>query len=66
MFFYKKVKKLDMWDIALTKLAVAFGVIFLLAIWPVAMNWVKSVNPWYFFVVAIGAAIRPLYRFFKQ
>ena len=65
MFFDKKVKNLDMWDIGLTKLAVALGVIFLLAIWPAAMNWVKSVNPWYFLVVAIVFAIRPLYRFFK-
>ena len=65
MFFDKKVKNLDVGDIALTKLAVAFGVVFLLAIWPAAMNWIKSVNPGYFIVIALMAAIRPLYRFFK-
>jgi hypothetical protein len=63
--FNKKVKNLDILDIALTKFAVVFGVLFLLAIWPAAMNWVKSVNPWYFLFVAIVAAARPLYRFFK-
>jgi len=65
MIWDKKIKNLDTWDIGLTKLSVAAFVLWLLVLWPAAMNWVKSVNPWYFFIAFVIFAIRPLYRFFK-
>jgi len=65
MFFDKKVKNLDTCDISLTKLSVAAFVLFVITIWPAAMNWVKTINPWYFLVAFIIFAARPLYRFFK-
>jgi hypothetical protein len=61
--FNKDVKKLDVWDIALTKLSVAAFVLFVITIWPAAMTWVHSVNPWYFLVAFVIFAIRPAYRF---
>ncbi len=64
MIFDKNVKKMDTWDIALTKLSVAAFVLFVITIWPAAMDWVHSVNTWYFLVAFIVFAIRPAYRFF--
>ena len=62
MFFDKKVKKMDAWDVGLTKWSVAAFVLFVITIWPAAMNWVHSVNPWYFFVAFVIFAARPIYR----
>lgn len=59
----KKVKKLDVHDIQLTKLAVAASVLFILNIWPSAMNWVASIHWAWFLVAAIIFAIRPMKRF---
>ena len=60
------MKKMDVLDMGLTKLTVAAGILFLVTIWPAFMTWVQSVNPWYFLVVFIIAAIRPTYRFFLK
>jgi len=59
----KDVKKLDVWDIALTKLSVAAFVLFVITIWPAAMDWVHSVNTWYFLIAAVIFGARPLYRY---
>ena len=55
----KLVKKLDVMDIALTKLAVASFVLFLITAWPAAMTWVQSIHWGWFLGVAILAALRP-------
>ena len=66
-YFNKKIKKLDVFDMSLTKLSVAAFVLFVITIWPAAMTWVHSVNPWYFFVAFVVFVIRPLYKvFFKK
>lgn len=57
-------KKMDVWDVALIKFSVAAFVLFVITIWPTAMTWVHSVNPWYFFTAFIIIAIRPFYRFY--
>ena len=62
----KKVKKLNIWDIALTKLATATGVLFVITIWPAAMTWVHSVNPWWFLVAFVVFAIKPMYKFYTK
>jgi len=62
----EKVKKMDMWDVGLIKLSVALFVLFVVAIWPAAMTWVASVNPWYFLVAFIIVAIRPFYKFYLK
>ena len=59
----KDVKKMDIWDIVLIKLSVAVAVLFVITIWPAAMNWANSVNPWYFLIAAVIVGIRPFYRY---
>ena len=66
MFFDKKVKKMDAWDIGLTKLFVAAAVLFIITIWPAILNWVLSVNPWYFLIAFIIFAIRPFYKVYMK
>jgi hypothetical protein len=57
--FEKIMKRLDVWDIALTKLAVAASVLFLINVWPAAMNWAQSIHWGWFLAVAFIAALRP-------
>jgi len=58
----RALKKIDVLDMALTKLSVAIFILFLITIWPAAMIWVQSVNPWYFLIALIIIAARPVYR----
>ena len=60
------VKKMDALDIGLIKLAVVAAVLFILTIWPAAMDAVLSVNPWYFLVAFVIFAARPLYRVYLK
>ncbi len=65
--FGKKIKNLDCWDIGLVKLSVAAAVLFIITIWPAAMNLITSINPWYFLVAFAIFIIRPMYRvYFKK
>jgi hypothetical protein len=61
----KKVKKMDVHDIQLTKLSVAAFVLFILTIWPAAMEWVAGVHWGWFLAIGILAALRPMKRFFS-
>ncbi len=62
-----KVKKLDAWDISLTKLATAAGIIIVLKLWVGAMNWVHDTNIWWFVAALVIFAFRPLKRvYFKR
>ena len=61
-FFGKAIKKLDVADIGLIKFAVMAFTLFIVTIWPAAMDWVHSVNPWYFFAAFVVFAARPMYR----
>lgn len=58
----KRVKKMDLWDIGLVKWSVLAGTLFIITIWPAAMDWVHSVNPWYFLIAFIIFVARPFYR----
>jgi|TARA_Y100000296_G_C4939562_1_gene140737 hypothetical protein len=58
----RALKKLDIWDIGLIKFSSAVFVLFVITIWPAAMTWVYSVNPWYFFVAFVIFVARPFYR----
>ena len=61
----KNVKKMTVWDIGLTKLSVAAFVLFVITIWPAAMDWIHSVNPWYFLIAFVVFAIKPFSKFWK-
>lgn len=58
----KRVKRMDVWDIALTKGSVFAFALFIITIWPAAMTWVHSVNTWYFLIAFVIFVIRPFYR----
>mgnify|MGYP006865039365 CR=1 FL=1 len=62
----KRVKRMDTWDVGLVKLAVAAFTLFVITIWSAAMDWVHSVNPWYFLVAMIVLALRPWYRVYLK
>lgn len=62
----KNIKNLDMWDMACTKLAVMFFVMFLFAVWSPFKEFVLSVNPTFLFLGWVIFAIRPLSRFFTK
>jgi len=65
-----KIKKLDLWDLALIKLAVVAFVLFLITVPNPADNgimaWVQSVHWAWFLVVAIIFAIRPQMKVWKK
>ena len=64
MKFKDEIKKMDSWDNVLGKLASVALILFLITIWPAAMNFVKSVNPWIFLIALIIFAARPVYRIY--
>ena len=62
----KRLKGFDIWDVALTKWSVAAFVLFLITIWPAAMNLVHSVNPLYFLIATAVFGARPFYRYYLK
>ena len=58
----RAMKKIDWLDVGLIKFSVAGFVLFVITIWPAAMDWVHSVNTWYFFVAFVIFAARPFYK----
>jgi len=57
--FKNKIKKLGLLDIKLIQIGVVAFTLFVITIWPAAMNWVHSVNPWYFLIAMIVFMLRP-------
>jgi len=64
--FNKPIKKLNGWDVGLIKLSVAALVLFIITIWPAAMDWVHSVNPWYFLIAMAILGARPFYKYWVK
>jgi hypothetical protein len=62
----KNFKKLDMWDMACTKITVMFFVMYLFSVWGGFRDFVLSVNPVVLFLGWVVFAFRPLSRFFKK
>jgi len=65
-FFNDKVSKMDALDVGLIKISTVAFVLFVITIWSGAMNWVHSVNTWYFFVAFVILGIRPVYRVYLK
>ena len=59
------LKKLDVVDMWLVKLATAAFVLFLITVWPAAMAFVHSVHWGWFLGIAIVASIRPFMKWVK-
>ena len=64
--FAKQMKKLKLLDVALTKLAVAAFVIFVIAIWPAAMDLVHKINAWHFLAISLIIAAIVQFRLWKK
>lgn len=62
----KKIKNMDMWDMACTKIAVTFFVVFLISVWPAFTHLIQSTNPWFLFFGWVIFAIRPVKRFLSK
>jgi hypothetical protein len=64
--FDKGMRQLDIWDLGLTKLAVACFVLAVIAGSPKMMRRVQAQNSWLLLLAALILGIRPTYRFFRQ
>ncbi|MBU3896642.1 MAG: hypothetical protein KJ697_01775 [Nanoarchaeota archaeon] len=64
--FDKQIKKLKLLDLALMKISVVAFVLFAITIWPAMMNWINSVNPWYFLIISLVAAAIAQVRIWKK
>ncbi|MBT3404801.1 hypothetical protein HN832_02285 [archaeon] len=64
--FEKKMKNLDLHDIALTKLTVFALTLFLITVWPAALTLALSIHWGWFLGVGILAMLRPMYRFYLK
>lgn len=63
----KRIKKIDIWDVALIKWSVLAFVLFLITIWPAFTTLVFKANPWHYLIAFIILIIRPCYRmYFKK
>ncbi|MCK4553101.1 hypothetical protein KAT80_02770 [Candidatus Pacearchaeota archaeon] len=63
-YWNKNRKNMDFWDIGLIKLCMVVLTLFVITIWSDAMNWVHSVNTWYFLIASIIIGARPFYRYY--
>lgn len=64
-YLTEKTKNLGVLDIAFTKLAVIFFVVYLFSVWPGFRLFIDSINPFVFLFGWIVFALKPLYKFFK-
>ena len=60
----KPVNSLNGWDVGLVKLSVAAFILFLITVWPAAMDLVHSIHWGWFLAIGIIAALRPLRRYY--
>ncbi len=60
--FNKKVKKMDMWDVKLTKLSTIAFTLFLITVWDGLMNLIHQVHWGWFLGAMVLLAIRPIKR----
>ncbi len=62
--FEKQMKRIDVYDIALTKLTAVAFILFIITVWPAAMDLVHSIHWGWFLGAFIVFAARPVYRFY--
>lgn len=62
----RNMKRLDIWDMACTKTAVAFFVMFLFSVWTGFREFVLSTSSFILFLGWIIFAIRPILKFFSK
>ena len=57
MIFEKQIKRMKLIDWAIAKLAIITSILFLIKIWPALRDLILSVNPWYYFFIAVISII---------
>ena len=62
----ENIKKLDILDMAFTKLGIMFFMMFLFSVWGGFRNFIMSINPWILLIVWVVLVIKPLSRFFSK
>lgn len=60
--FKKQMKKIDGYDVGLIKLASASAILFLITVWPAAMDLVHKIHWGWFLGAMIVFMARPLYK----
>ena len=63
-YWKKNRNKIDAWDMGLIKVTMVILTLFVITIWSAAMDWVHSVNTWYFLIAAVIIGARPFYRYY--
>lgn len=63
--FNKPVKELNGWDVGLVKASTVGFVLFLITVWPAAMDLVHGIHWGWFLAIGILAALRPLKRYYS-
>jgi hypothetical protein len=61
--FDRGIKRLDILDLVLIELTVAFFVLGVIAFSPAITSWVQAQYPWLFLLLAAIMAVRPIYSF---
>lgn len=61
-----KTFKIAWWEWILTKLTITSGVLFIITLWPAAMNWVHSVGWVWFLILIIVFGFWPVIKYFKS
>ena len=62
----KKVQRMDVHDVQLTKLSTAAFVLFLITVWPAAMDLVHNIHWGWFLGATIVFAWRPALKVFRK
>jgi len=62
----KRIKRMDVWDVALVKWSVLAFTLFVVSIWPAFTSWVQSTSPWWFLIAALLFVLRPFYRVYLK
>ena len=57
-------KNMDAWDMGLIKFTMVALTLFVITAWAGAMDWVHSVNTWYFLIASVVLGARPFYRYY--
>lgn len=64
--FKKQMKKLEVCDIGLIKFASAAGILFIITVWPAAMDLVHKIHWGWFLGAFIVFAAKPGYKFWLK
>jgi len=65
-FVEKGMKRMKWFDMSLVKMSTAAGTIFLFKLIPGGISWLNGVSIWWFLMIMIIFAIRPMHIIFRK